>query len=218
VDNRIRIYSHAFLKLNENDFNGLDREILERNAGALIHFINYYKKEYRNTENEALTAFLTKKEYSLANLAGDKERIGELFILKVLGEVETCRSKEIAKSKVKQAIEFHANMNPGSKKNPFLHSFTMAQLYRKWLDKSNAIIHYKEAIKEFERLNLIKNKDGFLHYASLLYELGNLQDTSKLQLYYFEKALKYYKKSGDRQEIEDTENRVNRLKRIGGVK
>jgi hypothetical protein len=217
VDNRIRIYSHAFLALNENDFNGLDREILKRNAKALIHFIKNYKKEYRHTENEDLTAFLASKEYFLGRLIGDEIKISELVVWNTLEQVLTLTNKEIAESKLKKVLKHHASMNPGSEKNQFIYSSVLAKFYQTWNDKINAITHYKEAIKQFERLNFIKNKDGFIHYANYFYELSNLENTLKLQLHYLEKALEYYKKSGDQQEIKYAENRINYLKQTGGT-
>lgn len=217
VDNRIRIYSHAFLTLNENDFNGLDRESLKRNAGALMHFIKSYKKEYRHTENEELTAFLSSKEYFLGRLVGDEIKKSELAVWHMLEQILTMTNKKQAEIKIKKTLQHHASFNPGNMKNQFLHSSVLAKFYQKWNDKPNAIIHFKEVINQFEALNFIENKDGFLHYANMLFDLGNLQNSLKLQLQYFEEALKYYKKSGDRQEIEYTENTVNRIKRIGGV-
>lgn len=217
VDNRIRIYSHAFLALNENDFNGLGRDILKRNAKALMHFIDNYKKEYLHTENEDLNAFLTSKEYFLGRLMGDEIKISELVVWNTLEQVLTWTNKRLAESKLKEAIQYHASLNPGNEKNQFLHSTVLAMFYREWNDKANASAHFKEAIKQFQQLNFIKNKDGFLHYAKMLFDLGNLQNSLKLQLHYFEEALKYYKKSGDRQQIEHTEYTINRIKRIGGA-
>lgn len=217
VDNRIRIYSHSFLALNENDFNDLDRDILKRNAKALIHFIKNYKKEYRHTENEDLTAFLTGKEYFLGRLMGDEIKISELVVWNTLEQVLTLTNKEVAEKKLKEAIKYHASMNPGNEKNQFLHSSVLAKFYQTWNDKVNAMTHYKEAITQFERLNFIKNKDGYIHYANYFYELSNLENTLKLQLHYIEKALEYYKKSGDQQEIKYAENRINYLKKIGGA-
>jgi hypothetical protein len=216
VDNRIRIYSHAFLTLNENDFNGLDRDILKRNTGALMHFIRNLKEEYRHTENEDLIAFLANKEYFLGRLLGDDNETSLLFVLNALEQVKSITNKKAAESKLKEVLNHHASMNPGNEKNQFLHSNVLALFYQKWNDKVNAITHYEKAINQFEELNFIKNDDGFRHYAEMLYDLGSLQNTLKLQLHYYEKALKYYNKSGDRHGIKITENRINYLKQIGG--
>jgi hypothetical protein len=217
VENRLHPYSHVFLGLNENNFNNLDRNIMERNAMALVHLIQLHKNKYSNTEKEHLSSRLVEQEFILEKMIGNEERMVGVYTELILSQAETCKNKTNELDRVNHIINSHHLENFNHQQKEFFKTLIMANLHNHWSNREKAIIHYKEAIEYFERLGMIENAGGYFKYAELLYSLGNLQNALRDKIYYCERSLHYFKKSGDRQRIEIAENNLKHWKKNLGV-